>query len=79
MMKVLGKEVARAGGYNSMNHMENVLAPPHLLRNIEITKYFNYEPRPNDVYVKNDLPRIRDGVYVINLDSKQSKGTHWML
>ena len=26
-----------------------------------------------------NLPRIKDGVYVINLDGKQSKGTHWVL
>ena len=26
-----------------------------------------------------NLPRIKDGVYVINLDGKQSKGMHWVL
>ena len=24
------------------------------------------------------LPKIKDGVYVINLDDKNSKGTHWV-
>ena len=27
----------------------------------------------------NNLPRIKDGTYVINFDNKNSKGTHWVL
>ena len=27
---------------------------------------------------RENLPRIKDGVYVINLDDKQSKGIHWV-
>ena len=42
--------------------------------NIEITKYFDYELRFNGVFSRDYLPRIKDGVYVINLDDKQSKG-----
>ena len=42
--------------------------------NIEITKYFDYELRFNGVFSRDNLPRIKDGVYVINLDDKQSKG-----
>ena len=30
--------------------LRKFLFPLHLLRSIEITKYFNYEPRFNDVY-----------------------------
>ena len=26
----------------------------------------------------NNLPRIKDGAYVINLDDKDSKGTPWV-
>ena len=48
------------------------------LSNIEITKSFNYKPRFNSVYSKNNLPRIKDRVYVINLHDNQSKGTHWV-
>ena len=50
----------------------------HPLSNIEITNYFNYEPRFNGVFSRNNLPRIKDGAYVINLDDKNSKGTHWV-
>ena len=48
------------------------------LKKIEITNYFNYEPRFNGVFPKNNLPRIKDGAYVINLDDKKSKGTDWV-
>ena len=50
----------------------------HPLNNIEITNYFNYNPRFNGVFSRNNLPRIKDGAYVINLDYKKSKETHWI-
>ena len=31
-----------------------------LLHNIEITKYFNYEPRFNGVFSSDNLPRTKD-------------------
>ena len=39
---------------------------PHLLTNFEIQKYRD-EPRFNGVYSRDNLPKIKDGVYVINL------------
>ena len=54
------------------------LVPLHSLNNIEITNYFNYEPKFNGVFPRNNLPRIKDGGYVINLNDKNSKGTHWV-
>ena len=38
----------------------------------------NYEPRFNGVFSRNSLSKIKDRVYVINLDDKKSKGTHWV-
>ena len=38
---------------------------------MEITKYFNYESRFNGVFSSNDLSRIKDEVYVINLDDRK--------
>ena len=29
-------------------------------------------------FSRNNLPRIKDGVYVIKLDGKKRKGTHWV-
>ena len=30
------------------------------------------------VISRHNLPRIKDGKYVINIDDKNSKGTHWV-
>ena len=54
------------------------LVPLHPLNNIKITNYFNYEPRFNGFFSRSNLPRIKDGAYVINLYDKNSKGTHWV-
>ena len=53
-----------------------LLVPLHPLSNITITRYSNYKPRFNGVYSRDNLPRTKDGVYVKNLDVKQSKRTH---
>ena len=52
--------------------------PPHPLTNFEIQKYYQNEPRFNGVYSRNNLPRIHDGTYVINLDEYSDIGTHWI-
>ena len=41
--------------------------PPHSLSNFEIQKYYLNKPKFNGVYSKNNLSKIKDGVYVINL------------
>ena len=52
--------------------------PLNPLNNIEITNYFNDEPIFNGVFSRNNLPRIKDGGYVINLDDKNSNAAHWV-
>ena len=52
--------------------------PPHLLTNFEIQKYYQIEPKFNGVYSRNNLPEIKDGSYVVNLDEFKSIGTHWI-
>ena len=42
--------------------------PPHLLTKFDIQKYYQNEPRFNGVYSRDDLLKIKDGAYVINLD-----------
>ena len=41
-------------------------------------KYFNFKARFDGAFSTSDLPRIKDGAYVINLDDKQIKGTLWV-
>ena len=47
--------------------------PPHPLTNFEIQKYQN-ESKFNGVYSKNNLFKINDGAYMINLDQYVSIG-----
>ena len=54
------------------------LVPRHPSNNIEITNYFNNDPKFNGVFLRKNLHRIKDEAYVINLDNKNSKGTHWV-
>ena len=52
--------------------------PPHPLTNFEIRKYYQNEHKFNDVYSKNNLSKIKDVAYVINLDEFRSIRTHWI-
>ena len=55
------------------------LIPPHPLTNFEIQKYYQNEPKFNSIYYRNDLPKkIKDRVYLINLDEYADVGTHWI-
>ena len=42
------------------------------------TKFYQNEPRFNGVYSRNNLPKIKDGAYIINLDEYSNIGTHWI-
>ena len=50
----------------------------HPLTNFEIQKNYQNEPIFNGVYSRDNLPRIKDGAYVINLDEYSDIGTHWI-
>ena len=60
--------------------------PPYLLTNFEIQKYYQNhaqgssknEPRFNGIYSRDNLPKIKDVAYVINLDEYSDIGTHWI-
>ena len=51
---------------------------PHPLNNFEIQKYYQNKPRFNGVYSRDNLPKIKDGAYVINLYEYSDIGTHWI-
>ena len=46
--------------------------------NFEIPKYYQKEPKFNGVFSGNNLPEIKDGDYLINLDKYKSIGMHWI-
>ena len=49
---------------------------PHPLTKFE--KYYQNQSKFNGIYSRNNLPKIKDGVYVINPDEFKSIGTHWI-
>ena len=77
-----GKGIVRAGeGFLRAEEgtKKKSLMPAHPLTNFEITEYYENEPRFNDVYSRNNLPKMmKDGAYVINLDEYADVDTHWI-
>ena len=49
----------------------------HPLTNFGIQKYQN-EPRVNGAYSRNNLSKLKNWVYIINLDEYESIETHWI-
>ena len=52
--------------------------PSHPLTNSEIQKYYLNEPRFNGVYSRDNLQKIKDGAYIINVDEYSDVGTDWV-
>ena len=50
---------------------------PHPLSSFKIQKYYQNKPRCNGVYSRNNVSKIKDGAYIINLDVYKSIGTQW--
>ena len=51
---------------------------PHPLTNFEIQKYCQTLTRFNSVYSRDNPAKIKDRVYVINLDEYSDTGIHWI-
>ena len=52
--------------------------PPHPLTNFEIQKKYQNEPRFNGVYSRDNVRKIKDGSYVINLDEYSDIRNDWI-
>ena len=52
------------------------MIPRHPLTNFKIQKYYENEPRFNGVCSRDNLPKIKDGAYIINLDEYSDIWTH---
>ena len=74
-----GEETARVCYGSKRSSLKKILIPPHPLTNFEKQIHYQNEPRFNAVYSRDNLPnKIKDGVYVINLDEYSDIGTHWL-
>ena len=51
---------------------------PHPLTNFEKQKYYQNEPKFNSVYSSNNLPKIKDETYIINVPEYDSIETLWL-
>ena len=47
-------------------------------KNFKIQKYYQNEHGFNGVYYRDNLPKIKDGAYVVKLDEYSDIGTHWI-
>ena len=52
---------------------------PHPLTNFEIQKYYDNEPKFNGAYSRNNLSKIKDREYMINLNEYESIETYWIV
>ena len=50
--------------------------PLHPLTNFETQKYYQNEPKFSGIYSRNNLAKIKDSAYVINVEEFKSIGTH---
>ena len=50
--------------------------PP--LTHFEIQEFYKNEPRFNGIYSRDNLPKMKDGAYITNLDEYSDIGTHWV-
>ena len=81
-----GQGIVRAGYGNkkvrktttTKKKQSGFFMPPHPLTNFERQKYYHNQPRFKGVYSRDNLPKIKDGPYVINLDEDSNIGTHWI-
>ena len=71
------KRVIRTSKWGNKHSWAGVLMPPHLFWDIKIL--YSGKPIFNGVYSRNNLPKIKDEAYVINLDKYKSTGTHWII
>ena len=58
--------------------MINTAPQHHWFSNFEIQKYYQSGPRFNGDYSRNNIPKIKDGTYVIIFSDYKSIVTHWI-
>ena len=51
--------------------------PPHPLTKFVVQKYYRNESRFNGIYSRDNLPKIKNVAYEINLDKYSDVGTYW--
>ena len=52
--------------------------PARSLTNFEIQKYYHSELEFNGVYLRNNLSKVNDAAYIINLDEYEPVENYWI-
>ena len=73
-----GKDTIRAGE-DIIRSRPGFLMPHHPLTNFERQKYYQNESKFNGVCSRNNVPKIKNGAFVINLDGYESVRTNWII
>ena len=73
-----GEGVLRAGPLHCKIIIMWIFNTASSLTNFEIQKYYKNELRFNGVYSRDNLAKIKDGAYVINLDEYSDIVSHWV-
>ena len=72
-----GRGVTRACK-GTIKASESFLILPHSLTSFEKQKYCQNEATFCGVYSRNNISKLKDGQYVVNLDEYKSIWTHWV-
>ena len=56
---------------------DRIFNAAYTLTNSEIERYYQEERTFNNIYSRNNLPKIKDKAYVVNMLEYKSVGTHW--
>ena len=75
-----GKGLYRTGNgmYRTGQGLKKII-PFHPLTNWEIMHYFKNAKGFNGVFSRNNLPKLKNGACVINLDHSKNTGRHWIV
>ena len=80
LLGTLGASLLGRWGYSSRKRSWSGFSMlNHPLNNFEIQTFYQNEPKFNGVYSKNNLSKIKDGAYVINLHEYKAIGSNWIV
>ena len=74
--------IAKSQGWGTIRSGEETIRAGEgtirVSQDFEIQKYYQNDPKFNDAYSRNDLPKTKDGAYILNLCEYKSIATHWI-
>ena len=75
-MKYISSQSTYPSKWNKNESRSRFLIQPHSLSNFEIQRYYQNKATFTYVYSRNNLPKIKERVYIIIQEKQKSIGTH---